>query len=109
MRGAVKDQLHALAMGQGVCRKQKLFTAKGRKELEGLRLGPWASDRRQEWLQLFDQLEQSLQKLEAAVEQPAKSQPAAVGLMSHPGVGPVTSLAFVLTIGPVASQAAGRW
>ena len=28
MRGAVKNQLHALAMGEGVCRKKKLFTAK---------------------------------------------------------------------------------
>jgi transposase len=101
MRGAVKNQLHALAMGQGVCRKQKLFTAKGRKELEGLALGPWASYRRQELLQLFDQLEQSLKKLDEAVEQQAKSQPAAVRLMTHPGVGPVTSLAFVLTLGPV--------
>ena len=102
MRGAVKNQLHALAMGQGVCRKGKLFTAKGRKELEGLALGVWASYRRQELLQLLDQLEQSLDKLDGAVEQQAKSEPAAVRLMTHPGVGPVTSLAFVLTIGPVA-------
>src|SRR5271157_3706106 len=101
MRGAVKNQLHALAMGEGVCRKKKLFTAKGRKELEGLALGPWASYRRQELLQLLDQLEQSLEKLDGAVEQQAKSQPTAVRLMTHPGVGPVTSLAFVLTIGPV--------
>src|SRR5271167_1847032 len=101
MRGAVKNQLHALAMGQGVCRKKKLFTAKGRKELEGLALGLWASYRRQELLQLLDQLEQSLEKLDGAVEQQAKSQPTAVRLMTHPGVGPVTSLAFVLTIGPV--------
>jgi len=88
-------------MGQGVCRKKKLFTAKGRKELEGLALGLWASYRRQELLQLLDQLEQSLEKLDGAVEQQAKSQPTAVRLMTHPGVGPVTSLAFVLTIGPV--------
>jgi transposase len=40
MRGAVKNQMHALAMGEGVCRKKKLFTAKGRQELEGLALGP---------------------------------------------------------------------
>src|SRR5258708_16150960 len=46
MRGAVKNQLHALAMGEGVCRKKKLFTVKGRKELESLALGPWASYRR---------------------------------------------------------------
>jgi transposase len=101
MRGAVKNQMHALAMGEGVCRKKKLFTAKGRKELEGLALGPWASYRRQELLRMFDELQASVARLDQAVEQAAKSQPLAVRLMTHPGVGPVTSLAFVLIIGPV--------
>src|SRR6266446_9363447 len=36
MRNAIGNQLHALAMGEGVCRKKKLFTKKGRAELEGL-------------------------------------------------------------------------
>jgi transposase len=101
MRGAVKNQLHALAMGEGVCRKKKLFTAKGRKELEGLALGPWASYRRQELLRMFDELAAATAKLDLAVEQAAKDQPLAMRLMTHPGVGPVTSLAFVLIIGPV--------
>jgi len=101
MRGAVKNQLHALAMGEGVCRKKKLFTAKGREELEGLALGPWASYRRQELLRMFDELAAATAQLDAAVEQAAKNQPLAVRLMTHPGVGPVTSLAFVLIIGPV--------
>jgi transposase len=81
MRNAVGNQLHALAMGEGVCRKKKLFTKKGRVELEGLGLGVWASDR--------------------AVAEQAEQNAAAVLLMTHPGVGPVTSLAFVLTLGPV--------
>jgi len=101
MRGAVKNQMHALAMGEGVCRKKKLFTAKGRKELEGLMLGPWASYRRQELLRMFDELQGSVTKLDEAVEQAAQSQPLAVRLMTHPGVGPITSLAFVLIIGPI--------
>ncbi len=99
MRGAVKNQLHALAMGEGVCRKKKLFTAKGRKELEGLTLGPWASYRRQELLRMLDELATATAQLDVAVEQAAKNQPQAVRLMTHPGVGPVTSLAFVLIIG----------
>jgi transposase len=101
MRGAVKNQMHALAMGEGVCRKKKLFTAKGRKELEGLALGPWASYRRQELLRMFDELQASVARLDQAVEQAANSQALAARLMTHPGVGPVTSLAFVLIIGPV--------
>jgi len=101
MWGAVKNQMHALAMGEGVCRKKKLFTAKGRTELEGLSLGPWASYRRQELLRMFDELQSSVKKLDQAVELAARSEPRAARLMTHPGVGPITSLAFVLIIGPV--------
>jgi transposase len=101
MRNAVGNQLHALAMGEGLCRKQKLFTKKGRAELESLALGPWASYRRQELLRMLDELDRSLHRLDDAVQQQAEQNAEAVRLMTHPGVGPVTSLAFVLTIGPV--------
>jgi len=101
MRNAVGNQLHSLAMGEGLCRKQKLFTKKGRTELESLALGRWASYRRQELLRMLDELDRSLQRLDDAVEQQAEQNAEAVRLMTHPGVGPVTSLAFVLTLGPV--------
>jgi len=42
------NQLHGLAMSQGLCRKTKLWSRVGRKELEALALDPWASRRRQE-------------------------------------------------------------
>lgn len=100
MRTKVMNQLHALAMGQGLCRKKKLWTAVGRQELNGLRLGPWASRRREELLQLLDQLNTSIEKLDGAVQQQAAGNTAAVLLMTHPGVGPVTSLVFTLTLGP---------
>ena len=101
MRNAIGNQLHALAMGEGVCRKKQLFTKKGRTELESLSLGAWASYRRHELLRLLDQLDGSLEKLDRAVEEQSKQNEAAVLLRTHPGVGPVTSLAFVLTLGPV--------
>jgi transposase len=101
MRVAVSNQLHALAMGEGVCRKKKLFTKKGRVELESLALDPWASRRRHELLQMLDQFDATLDELDDAVAEQAEQNPATVLLMTHPGVGPVTSLAFVLTIGPV--------
>ena len=50
---------------------------------------------------MLDDLDQSLQRLDGAVQQQAEQNAEAVRLMTHPGVGPVTSLAFVLTIGPV--------
>ena len=100
-RTAVKNQLHALAMSQGVCRRHKLWTAKGRAELEGLALLPWASQRRKELLEMLDQLDAAIGPLDQAVEKEAQAREEAVRLMTHPGVGPVVSLAFVLTLGPV--------
>jgi transposase len=108
MRTALKNQLHFLAMSQGICRKQKLWSASGRAELEGLALGPWASRRRQELLQTLDELEPRLSELDEAVKAEAERSPQALQLMAHKGVGPVTALAFVLTVGPVQRFADSR-
>lgn len=102
LRTMLGNQLHALAMGQGLCRKKKLFTKKGRVELQALSLAPWASRRREELLKLLDQVEPSIAELDRAVLEQAQLREDAVRLMTHPGVGPVNALAFVLTIGPVA-------
>ena len=98
---ALKNQLHFLAMSQGLCRKSKLWSERGREELKSLALGPWASRRRQELLALLDQLQPQIAEMDTAVAQAAAANPAAVDLMTQPGVGPVTALAFVLTLGPV--------
>lgn len=100
-RTSVRNQLHALAMGEGVCRKKKLWSQRGRQELEALSLGEWASRRRQELLELLDRLSGSIQELDQAVAQQAERHPAAVQLMQQPGVGPVTGLALALAVGPV--------
>ena len=100
-RTMMKNQLHFLAMSQGVCRKHKLWTVKGRTELAGLALLPWASRRRKELLEMLDQLDAAIEPLDQAVKQEAQARAEAVRLMTHPGVGPVTALGFVLTLGPV--------
>jgi transposase len=101
MRNAVGNQLHALAMGEGICRKKQLFTKKGRVELEALNLDPWASRRRQELLHMLDQIDASVKQFDQAVNEQASANRLAVRWMTHPGIGPVTSLAFVLIVGPV--------
>jgi transposase len=100
-RTSVQNQLHALAMGEGVCRRKKLWSRVGRNELEGLALGPWTSRRREDLLGMLDRLHAGIEELDQAVRKEAQSRPEAVRLMQQPGVGPVTALAFVLTIGPV--------
>ena len=100
-RTSVKNQLHALAMGQGLCRRKKLWAKAGRQELESLALDPWASCRREGLLQLLDQLDPWIKKLDEVVIEEAEKRAATRELMKQVGVGPVTALAFVLTIGPV--------
>ena len=101
LRTMLGNQLQFLALSQGLCRKKKLFTRKGRADLGNLPLGPWASRRREELLRLLDQLDPRIAELDRAVLEEAQGREEAVRLMTHPGIGPVTSLAFVLTIGPV--------
>jgi transposase len=101
LRTMLGNQLHFLAMSQGLCRKKKLFTKKGRAELGDLALGTWAGRRREKLLELLDQLDPSIAELDRAVLEEAKRREDAVRLMTHPGIGPVNALAFVLTIGPV--------
>ncbi len=100
VRTQVKNQLQALALNQGVQRKRKLWSAVGRQQLENLPLLPWASRRRTELLKLLDELDGSIVALDGAVCEEAHRRPAVRRLMTHPGVGPVTALAFVLTLGP---------
>jgi transposase len=108
VRTQVKNQLQALALNQGVQRKWKLWTVEGRKQLERLALLPWASRRRTELLKLLDELEGSITALDGAVCQEAHTRPAVRRLMTHPGVGPVTALAFALTLGPAERFGRGK-
>jgi transposase len=100
-RTSVMNQLHGLAMSQRLCRKRKLWSQVGRRELEALVLDPWASRRRQELLQLLDQLNPWIADLDREVQKQAEGSPEATHLMKQPGVGPVTALCFVLTMGPI--------
>ena len=100
MRTLVKNQLQFLAMNQGLQLKWKLWTEVGQQQFAELEMNPYTSERRASLLRLLEQLEAEVKELDAAVEREAEARPEAVRLMSHPGVGPVTSLAFVLTLGP---------
>jgi transposase len=107
-RTRIMNQLQALAMNEGKRWKSKLWSKPGRAEFEKLALGPWASRRRSELLELLDRLNPSIEELTAAVEQEANKRPEASRLMTHPGVGPITALAYVLIIGTPARFARGK-
>ena len=99
MRTRVMNQLHVVALNQGLRRKKALWRAAGRQELESIALAPWASRRRQDLLDLLDQLTPKIQQLTGALEEEVEKRPVARRLLTHPGVGPLTALAFELVIG----------
>jgi len=99
MRTRIMNQLHVLALNEGVRRKKALWRPAGRAQLQSLVLARWASRRRQDLLELLDQLTPKIQELTRALEQEVEKRPVARRLMTHPGVGPLTALAFELVIG----------
>jgi transposase len=98
-RTRLMNQLQAVALNEGLRRKKGLWREAGRKQLEGFRLAPWASRRRRDLLELLDRLNPTIAELSAAIEQEVEKCPAAQRLRTHPGVGSLTALAFVLIVG----------
>src|SRR5467141_504687 len=98
-RTRIMNQLQAVALNEGLRCKKRLWRDKGREQLESFRLAPWASRRRRGLLELLDRLSPMIAALTQAVEQEAEKCPEAQRLRTHPGVGSLTALAFVLIIG----------
>lgn len=108
IRTRVKGGLQHLALNRGLQKKSKLWTAAGQKALLELRLESWAACRREDLLGLLTSLNQLIDKLDAAVERATEENPQARLLMTQPGIGPITSLAFVLTLGDVSRFKRGK-
>ena len=98
-RTRIMNQLQAVAINEGVRCKKRLWRDAGRKQLESLRLARWASRRRQDLLEVLDRINPTIAELTQAIENEAEKCCEARRLMTHPGVGALTAVAFVLIIG----------
>jgi hypothetical protein len=80
--------------------------------LEAFPLAPWASRRRHDLLELLDRLSptiaETIAELTQTIEQKAEKCAAARRLRTHPGVGSLTALAFVLIIGTAERVQCGK-
>ena len=101
MRTGIKNQLQHVAMNQGLQKKRQLWSKQGQQWLKQLVLPPWTERRREDLLLLLQGLEPAIAELSQAVEAEAEQDERVRLLMTHPGVGPITGLAFVLVIGDV--------
>ena len=98
-RTRIMNQLQAVALNEGLRYKKRLWREAGRRQLESLSLAAWSNRRRQDLLELLDRINPAIAELTVAIEQEAKKYPEAQRLMTHPGVGALTALAFILIIG----------
>jgi transposase len=107
-RTRIMNQLQAVALNEGLRCKKRLWREHGRQQLEAFRLAPWASRRRRDLLELMDRLNPTITELRQAIEQDVEKCPEGRRLMTHPGVGALTALAFVLIIGKAERFSSGK-
>jgi transposase len=99
IRTQVKNGLQHLMLNGAVHKKRKLWSAAGQQALRALPLEGWAAQRRQDLLGLLKGLDEQIGQLDQAAEGEAQRDKMACLLRTQPGVGPITALAFVVTIG----------
>jgi len=97
-RSRIMNQLQAVALNEGLRCKKRLWRSK-RPQLESFPLAPWANRRRHDLLELLDRLNPTIAELSQAVEREVEKCPEAQRLATHPGVGSLTAMGFVLIIG----------
>jgi transposase len=98
MRARIKNQLDSMAKNEGLLSK-RVWCAMRRQQIEALPLSGWNVERRKDLVFLLEELNRRIEPLDEAVLKAAEQNPQARRLMTHPGVGPVVSLFYVLTIG----------
>jgi transposase len=101
--GADAHTNHESVAGLGDEREQVLeeeaVEPTGTSRIRKASIGVLGQPSRQELLELLDRMNPVIDELTAAVEKEARKRPEVLRLMTHPGVGALTALAYVLIIG----------
>jgi transposase len=102
MRTMVKNGLQAIALSQRLALRSKLWTRHGLAQLQALQLPAHTARRRDDGLELLAWLSTRIAQLDDHIATIANNDPRAKILLTHPGIGPLTALTTVLTLGPIA-------
>jgi transposase len=101
LRTKAINHLHAIAISAGLSIKSKLMTKDGRRQLKALTLSATHRQQRDEWLALIDHLTPVIRSLEKELVPIAEQELRVSRLMTNPGIGLLTGLALVHTLGPI--------
>lgn len=108
LRTIILNSLHALSISAGLSLQAKLATAQGRTRLQQLRLSPVLTTQRDEWLALCDELSHRILAVERWLKRQATGDARVQRVQTHTGVGLLTSLCLVHTLGDVTRFAGAR-
>lgn len=108
LRTTVANSLQALALNGGLSLQAKLLTNGGRKRLQQLRLSPIGEQQRDEMISLADELSRRVVTVERWLTAQAKSDERVTRMQTHPGVGLLTSLCLVHTLGDLSRFSSTR-
>jgi len=108
LRTMVVNTLHDLAINAGLSLRAKLLTKGGRRQLRALQLSAISQEQRDELLSLADELSRRIQTVEQWLQTQAKSDARVQRLQTHPGVGLLTSLCLVHTLGDLSRFSSTR-
>ena len=108
LRTKARNHLHALALSAGLSMKAKLLSQAGREKLQSLPLTETQQQQRDEWLALVDHLNPVIKRVDKELPALIEPDPRVQRVLTHPGIGPLTALALVHTLGPVERFANGR-
>src|SRR6516164_10249033 len=108
IRTRVKNGLQHLAMNRGMQKKRQLWSEAGQRALRELAMPGWAGCRRQDLLETLAYLDRKIAPSDRAAEETAQRDKMALLLKTQPGVGPITALAFAVTIGEASRFPRGK-
>jgi transposase len=102
IRTMLRNGLQAVALSHRLRLGPKLFTAGGQQQFAALPLTGAFAIQRQHSLALLASLAEQVRAVEQELEARALNDPRIARLRTHPGVGPLTSLAVLHALDPVA-------
>jgi len=99
IRTRVQNALQSIALSHGLRRGSSLWSKAGLQDIRALPLPPYSTERRDELVRLYQQLQAEIDELDTTVADCAAQREKARLLMTHPGVGPITALATETILG----------
>lgn len=104
----IKNSLRRILIETGSLFKESLASRKSKQKFQALELPPLLASERDRWLQLLIEIERQTSDLERELKASAAADEGVQRLLTHPGVGYLTALCLVHTLGETERFASTR-